>query len=104
MRVQRWWDWKGGGYIHCKYSKRGQLCPVGRMARPLGRSSSEGSCWGQSPVYRGTSIIKNTPLLGPYGRNPQGHMVVLGGGGLCTQVLGAKSCVGIAPNAPERET
>ena len=30
--------------------------------------------------YRGTSLIRNTPLLGTYSRTIQGPMVVLGGG------------------------
>ena len=34
------------------------------------------------PQYRGTSLIRNTPLLGPYSRTIQGPMVVLGGRGV----------------------
>ena len=32
-------------------------------------------------LYRGTSLIRNTPLLGPYSRTISGPLVVLGGGG-----------------------
>ena len=39
-------------------------------------------CWGGRGGYRGTSLIRNTPLLGPHNRTIQGSMVVLGGGGV----------------------
>ena len=35
---------------------------------------------GREAAYRGISLIRNTPLLGPCGRTIQGPMVVLGGG------------------------
>jgi len=56
--------------------------PLGRRLTPLTAlffSSLWPSMW-VSECYRGTSLIRNTPLLGPYSRNTKGPTVVLGGG------------------------
>ena len=49
-----------------------ERCAPAGLSALLGRRAVQG--------YRGTSLIRNTPLLGPYSRNTWGPMVVLGGG------------------------
>ena len=49
---------------------------MGTWSRVKGYLASKGFL----DSYRGTSLIRNAHLLGPYRRNAQGHMVFLGGG------------------------